>query len=90
VRKPIAIQFGRNLAYVRRLRKVSQEELSFRASVHRTEIGMLERGERVPRIDTLIKLCGALEVSADELLDGISWTPRDPRRGHFTTGGADS
>lgn len=34
---------------------------------------MLERGERLPRVDTLIKLMGALEVPAGDLLDGIEW-----------------
>ena len=60
---------------------MSQEELGVRASLHRTEIGQLERGLRVARIDTLIKLAGALAVSPMELLEGIDWTPGS------TTGG---
>jgi len=47
--------------------------------LHRTEIGMLERGVRLPRVDTLIKLAGALEVSVDDLVEGIEWTPADTR-----------
>ena len=46
-----------------------------RSSLHRTEIGLLERGARVPRIDTLIKVASALEVPPGELLQGIDWTP---------------
>jgi transcriptional regulator with XRE-family HTH domain len=79
----VADQFGRNLAYCRRRAKISQEELSFRASLHRTAIGMLERGERIPRIDTLVKLAGALGVSADELLDGLEWSPGAMVSGSF-------
>ena len=79
----IATRFGQNLTRCRRQVGLSQEELGFRASLHRTEIGMLERGIRLPRIDTLVKLAGALEVSAGDLLDGLDWTPGGPRVGQF-------
>jgi transcriptional regulator with XRE-family HTH domain len=79
----VAEQFGANLRYCRKLAKLSQEELAVRASIHRTAVGMIERGERVPRIDTLVKLTGALRVSADELLDGLEWEPGDVLLGRF-------
>jgi len=44
---------------------------------------MWERGYRIPRIDSLIKLAVSLEASADELLDGIEWQPGDVRLGGF-------
>jgi len=40
------VRFGQNLARCREGADVSQEELSFRASIHRTEVSLLERGER--------------------------------------------
>lgn len=80
----IAERFGHNLFRCRRRVSMSQEELSQRASVHRTEISQLERGLRVPRIDTLVKLAGALEMSAAQLIDGIAWVPGDYRRGEFS------
>lgn len=49
-----------------------------------TEIGLLERGARIPRIDTIIKLAAALEVPAKHLLDGIEWTPTTTEGGGFT------
>ncbi|MFP5387943.1 MAG: helix-turn-helix domain-containing protein, partial [Thermoleophilia bacterium] len=70
------------LATARERSGITQEELSFSASLHRTEIGLLERGGRLPRIDTLAKLAGALEVPTSSLLDGIDWQP-----GEFTRGG---
>jgi transcriptional regulator with XRE-family HTH domain len=79
----IAARFGDNLARCRRAADLSQEELSVRASLHRTEISQLERGLRVARIDTLIKLAGSLEVSPEELLVGISWSPGVTRHGSF-------
>lgn len=55
---------------------ISEEELGFRCSLHRTEIGLLERGARVPGIDTLIKIASGLGARIDcKLLDGISWVP---------------
>lgn len=50
-------------------------ELGLQASLHRTEVRMLERGYRIPRIDTLVKLAGALEVRPEYLLDGVGWPP---------------
>jgi len=66
---------------------LSQEELGFRASLHRTEIGMLERGHRIPRIDTLVKLASALAVPPGDLLDGIDWTHGGTLVGRFHVGG---
>jgi transcriptional regulator with XRE-family HTH domain len=66
--------FAANFRRVRKQVGISQEALAFRAGLHRTEIGLLERGERVPKIDTLIKLAAALEVKPGVLLEGIKWT----------------
>lgn len=82
----IAIQFGRNLAHCRRRAKLSQEELAVRASLHRTAVGQLERGERVARVDTVVKLAGSLGIAAGELFDGMGWTPGGTRLGGFTEG----
>ncbi len=76
-------RFAANLVYRRKEAGLSQEELGFRAALHRTEIGMLERGIRMARIDTLVKLAGALEIEPGALLAGIVWLPGDPRPGHF-------
>jgi transcriptional regulator with XRE-family HTH domain len=79
----VAAQFGDNLVRVRKSADMSQDELSVRASVHRTEISQLERGLRIARIDTLAKLCASLEIEPGELMEGINWTPGDIRRGSF-------
>jgi transcriptional regulator with XRE-family HTH domain len=71
----VAHRFGENLRRSRRRAGISQEELGMRSSLHRTEIGLLERGSRVPRIDTLIKIASALAIPPGDLLDGIDWTP---------------
>lgn len=80
----VARRFGDNLRRVRRREGLSQEELARRASLHRTEIGKLENTERVPRIDTLVQLAGAMAVPPGELLDGIDWVPGPEPEGTFT------
>lgn len=71
----VARTFGDNLAYEREEAGLTQEELGLRADLHRTEVSQLERGLRVPRIDTLVKLAASLGVTPEALLDGIEWKP---------------
>lgn len=86
---PLAVRFGENLRRCRRQSGLSQEAVGIRASLHRTEIGLLERGERLPRIDTCIKLAGAVNVEPVALLDGIVWNAGEATPGRFAFGGDD-
>ncbi len=86
----IATAFGTNLNLCRKRAGLSQEELAVRASLHRTEIGLLERGERLPRIDTVIKLAGALAIPPAELIEGIDWSPGSTSRGSFSLDSSDA
>ena len=79
----IGERFGANLKRCRESRDVSQEDLGFAAGLHRTEVGMLERGVRLPRIDTFVKLCGTLDAEPNELLRGIAWIEAAAIPGHF-------
>lgn len=79
----VAEQFGANLVRCRQAADLSQEALALRASLHRTEIGHLERGERLARIDTLVKLAGALSVDPGDLLNDMAWEPPERRAGRF-------
>lgn len=78
-----ADQFAANLRRHRKLADMSQDEVAFRASVHRTEISQLERGLRHARVDTVAKLAAALEIHPGELFEGIVWQPGAVRLGHF-------
>jgi transcriptional regulator with XRE-family HTH domain len=69
------VRFGENLERCRERAGLTQAELGYQASLHRTEISLLERGKRLPRIDTAVKLAGCLSVSLDELAIGIDWNP---------------
>jgi transcriptional regulator with XRE-family HTH domain len=79
----VAVHFGRNLRLHRRRAGLSQEGLGERADLHRTAIGLLERGKRVPRIDTVVKLASTLSIRPGELLDGIEWSPDSDQPGGF-------
>lgn len=81
----VARQFAANLRKARRRSGLSQEEVGWLASLHRTEIGLLETGARTPRIDTLVKLAAALGIRIDcALLEGIEWTPGKTETGAFS------
>lgn len=64
-------QFARNLRKYRQRLGLSQEALGYRCDLHRTEISLLERAEREPRLSTIVRLAHGLTVSPAELLDGI-------------------
>jgi transcriptional regulator with XRE-family HTH domain len=80
----VAEGFGENLRRVRRREGLSLERLGRRASLHRTVVGLLERGGRACRIDTLLRVAGALDVRPEELLVGIAWIPGPETTGTFT------
>lgn len=79
-------RFASNLRTLRQAADLSQEELAFRAEIHRTQISLIEGGHRLPRLDTLVKLAGALHVTPNDLLEGIAWEPSVHRPGRFILG----
>ena len=75
--------FGANFARCRKEAGLTQEAVSHMAGLHRTEIGTLERGNRIPRIDTLVKLAATVGVKPEALLEGIVWEPGKIYSGGF-------
>ncbi len=63
--------FGNAVREQRKLRGFSQEELSFRAGLHRTYIGMIERGEKNITLVNIEKIAKALNVNIKDLFDGL-------------------
>lgn len=68
-------RFAANLRRARTVAGISQEELGERCELHRTEISLLERAGREPRLSTIVKLAGALETTPGELCEGVAWNP---------------
>jgi transcriptional regulator with XRE-family HTH domain len=66
-------QFAENLRRARDASSLSQEALADKCNLHRTEISLLERSKRSPRLETIVILAKGLGLgSPGELLDGIS------------------
>jgi transcriptional regulator with XRE-family HTH domain len=66
-------RFAENLVLLRRRAGLSQEQVAERAGLHKTQVGMLEHARRLPQLDTIVKLGGALETEPCELLAGLAW-----------------
>jgi transcriptional regulator with XRE-family HTH domain len=67
-------RFAANLSHARKACGISQEELGGRTGLHRTEVSLLERGGREPRLGTLAKLAAALDTTIEALCAGIAWS----------------
>jgi transcriptional regulator with XRE-family HTH domain len=59
--------YGRALRQLRTDRQLSQEALAHQADLDRTYVSGIERGERNPSLDSVLKLTDALEVRLSEL-----------------------
>lgn len=65
-------QFAENLRSQRLRAGLSQEALAEACDLHRTEISLLERCKRSPRLETLVTLARGLKLASPaDLLDGI-------------------
>jgi transcriptional regulator with XRE-family HTH domain len=65
-------QFAANLRRYRDRAGLSQEALADLCDLHRTEISLLERCKRSPRLETIVILSRGLELtSPSDLLEGI-------------------
>jgi transcriptional regulator with XRE-family HTH domain len=70
--QPVRQQFAENLRHHRERLGLSQEALAEICDLHRTEISLLERCKRSPRLETIVILARGLELgSAGELLEGV-------------------
>lgn len=59
---------GRNIRHYRLQKKMRQEDLAEKANLSVNYIGMIERAEKIPSLETFIAIANALRVSADLLL----------------------
>jgi transcriptional regulator with XRE-family HTH domain len=63
----ILLKFGDKVRELRKSKNISQEELAFKANLHRTYIGMIERAEKNITLLNIEKIARALEVEINKL-----------------------
>lgn len=69
MKNELLIKFGEKVREIRKEKELSQEELAFKANLHRTYIGMIERAEKNITLANIEKIAKALNVSISYLLD---------------------
>lgn len=65
---------GRNIRKYRTQKKLRQDQLAEETELSTNYIGMVERGEKIPALETFLKIANALEVSADMLLADVLYS----------------
>jgi len=65
--KAVEKQFGERVRKLRLERKLSQEGLAFKAGLHRTYLGAIERGERNLSLRNIAAIAKALGVTLPQL-----------------------
>jgi transcriptional regulator with XRE-family HTH domain len=79
----LAERFVANVVWFRHQAGLTQQELADRIGTNRTVLSALERGLRVPRLDTVLKLAAGLGVDNCELVAWMWWDP--PRHESYET-----
>lgn len=67
----ILTKFGKRLSLFRKEAKLSQEKLAELCGLHRTYIGMIERGEKNVTLKNIEKIANALKVDMSDLLKDL-------------------
>lgn len=60
--------FGKNLKYLRKIRKISQQQMADDLKVNRQTIAQYEIGKIKPTFDTLINIRNYFNVNLDDLI----------------------
>jgi transcriptional regulator with XRE-family HTH domain len=66
-KEKILVAFGEKVREIRKAKKISQEELSYKAELHRTYIGMIERAEKNLTLTNIEKIAKALDIEIKAL-----------------------
>jgi DNA-binding XRE family transcriptional regulator len=76
----ISKRFAENTVSLRHRAGRSQAIAAEQAGLHRTEISLLERGLRMPRLDTIVQLAAGVKAEPCDLLAGMAWRIDPSRR----------
>jgi transcriptional regulator with XRE-family HTH domain len=64
----LAKAFGAAIRALRKERGIAQESLASLASIERSHVGKIERGEHLPTLALIFKIAGALDCSTAVLM----------------------
>ena len=62
---------GKNIRKFREIKKLRQEDLAEKTDLTTNYIGMIERGEKIPSLETFINILNSLGVSANMVLSDV-------------------
>ena len=62
-------KIGRKTKNERKIRGLTQEKLAEKIDVCVPYVGLIERGKRIPSLETMVKICRALEIRIDRVLE---------------------
>lgn len=62
---------GKNIRKFREIKKLRQEDLAEKTDLTTNYIGIIERGEKIPSLETFINILNSLGVSADMVLSDV-------------------
>ena len=62
---------GKRIKSAREKKGLTQEQLAEQVNLSPMHISVIERGNKLPRLETLIKIANVLDVSADTLLQDV-------------------
>lgn len=66
-----AKKIGRRIKAAREAKKLTQEQLAELVDLSPMHMSVLERGHKPPKLETLVIIANALDVSADNLLQDV-------------------
>jgi len=69
IKSAILLKLAKRIRQLRKIHKLSQEELAEKAGLHTTFIGNIERAEKNPTITSLDKISKAFKMTLPELLN---------------------
>ena len=79
----VTTEFSDLLRAERERAGISQETLAALAGLDRSAVGQLERAVTSPRLTSVIRLAGALDLDPCALLPAVRWKPPSGSEGSF-------
>jgi transcriptional regulator with XRE-family HTH domain len=81
--KDARIRFAANVERLRGQRGYSLDQLAARSQMGMKELEAVLHGESEARVDSILRLAGALDVSPGKLYEGVAWIPDGEGGGQY-------